>query len=111
MNLTIGTHDVTLLPGLRTYAETRVRRLDRHFDRILDAHLQFEPETGRGPGVPTTVSLRVHVSGGMFKAEVTASMVRESIDRVIDKMDEQLRRRKERLNEHGGPRAARVKRA
>jgi putative sigma-54 modulation protein len=101
LNLTINTHDITLPPDLRTYAEKRVGRLDRHFDRILDAHLQFDPDTGRGPGAPAVVSLRVHVAGSVLKAEVSHTGMREGIDRVIDKMDGQLRRRKERLTDHG----------
>jgi putative sigma-54 modulation protein len=107
LNLTIKTNDVPLTPDLRSYGESRVSRLDRHFDRILDAHLQFDPESGRGPAGPTTVALRVHVSGGILNAAVTSTVLREAIDRVVDKMDQQLRRRKERLTEHGRPRAVR----
>ena len=107
MNLTIKTHDVLLPPDLRSYGESLVGRLDRHFDRILDAHLQFDSERGRGSAAATTVALRVHVSGGILNAAVTAGALREGIDRVVDKMDQQLRRRKERLTDHGRPRGDR----
>lgn len=100
MNLIFTTHDVQLAPDVRTYADEKVRRLDRHFDRIVDARLEFELESGRGSDPPKAVKLLVRVSGAVLMARVTAREWRAALDEVVDKMDEQLRRRKERLVKH-----------
>ena len=100
MNLIFTTHDVQLAPDVRTYAEEKVQRLDRHFDRIVDARLEFELESGRGSDPPKAVKLLVRVSGAVLTARTTARDLRTAVDQVVDKMDHQLRRRKERLVEH-----------
>lgn len=100
MNLDIHAHKVQLTPALRTYAEAKVRRLDRHFDRIIDAHLELDL-AGRHSADPAKVAaLRVHVTGGILRAKVTAQKLQEAVDLVVDKIDEQLRRRKERIKDH-----------
>ena len=104
MNLYINTaRDVVLPDPLRTYAETKIRRLDRHFDRILDAHLQLDLDGRKRMDPSKTAELRVHINGTIVKGKVTAQELREALDLVVDKVDEQLRRRKERIKEHSGP--------
>jgi putative sigma-54 modulation protein len=86
--------------AVRTYAEQKVMRLDRHFDRIIDAHMELAP-AGKKSVMPVQVAeLRVHVNGGILKGKVSARSVREAVDLVVDKVDEQLRRRKERIKGH-----------
>ena len=100
MNLVIHAHDMPLPATVRTYAEAKVRRLDRHFDRIIDARLELDL-AGRHSADPAKVAaLRVHVTGGILRAKVTAQKLQEAVDLVVDKVDEQLRRRKERLKDH-----------
>jgi putative sigma-54 modulation protein len=100
LNLIFTTHDVQLAPAVRTYADEKVRRLDRHYDRIVDARLEFELESGRGSDPPKAVKLHVHVSRAVLTARATAREWRVALDEVVDKMDEQLRRRKQRMAEH-----------
>jgi putative sigma-54 modulation protein len=95
MNLVIYAHDVPLPPTLRTYAEGKVRRLDRHYDRILDARLELDLAARK-----SLAELLIHVHGAMVKGKATAQRMQEAVDLVVDKVDEQLRRRKERIKDH-----------
>ena len=104
MNIEIHARDVVLPDALRSYAESKIRRLDRHFDRIIVAHLEFELVGHRQVDPSKTAELRVHVNGIIVKGRVTAREIREAVDLVVDKVDEQLRRRKERIKDHAGPR-------
>ncbi len=104
MNIVIHTRDDLTLPeALRAYAEQKIRRLDRHFDRIHDVRLELDHAGKRSAEPAKTAELRVHVDGSILKGRVTAKELREALDLVVDKVDEQLRRRKERIKEHKGP--------
>jgi putative sigma-54 modulation protein len=100
MNLVIYAHDVPLPPTLRTYAEGKVRRLDRHYDRILDARLELDLAARKSLDPPKVAELLIHVHGAMVKGKATAQRMQEAVDLVVDKVDEQLRRRKERIKDH-----------
>lgn len=100
MKLILQPHDVQLTPEVRTYAEAKIGRLDRHFDRIIEARVEFELESRRGVDPPKAVSLLVHLSGITLKATTTAREWKVALDEVTEKMDEQLRRRKARMVEH-----------
>jgi putative sigma-54 modulation protein len=103
LNLQIHTRDVPLPEALRTYAEGKIRRLDRHFDRILDARLELDLAGHKRVDPSKVAQLRIHVNGSIVKGQVTAKELREAVDLVVDKVDRQLRRRKERITEHSGP--------
>jgi putative sigma-54 modulation protein len=100
MNLVIHAHDTPLSPTLRTYAEGKVRRLDRHYDRILDARLELDLAARRSLDPPKVAELHVHIQGAIVKGRATAQRMQEAVDLVVDKVDEQLRRRKERIKDH-----------
>ena len=103
MNLVIHAHDMTLPATVRAYAEDKVRRLDHHFDRILDARLEFDLQTRKRLNAPKQAELLVHVQGGFLKGKATAPHLQEVVDMVVDKVDAQLRRRKERVKDHKAP--------
>jgi putative sigma-54 modulation protein len=107
LNVFIHTRDLTLPEALRSYAEQKIRRLDRHFDRILDARLELDRASRKSVDPAKTAELRIHVNGSILKGRVSAREIREAVDLVVDKIDEQLRRRKERIKEHSGPGRAR----
>jgi ribosomal subunit interface protein len=92
---------------LKDYAEAKLRRLDRHFDRIVDARLEFDLESGKSVDPMKVAALHVHVSHAVLSGKVKGRDLRQTIDLVVDKVDQQLRRRKERLTGHRpGPKSA-----
>jgi putative sigma-54 modulation protein len=97
---------VSLDQTLRDYAEAKLRRLDRHFDRIVDARLELDLDGRKSVDPAKVAALYVHVSRSLLSAKVRTRDLHEAVDLVIDKLDEQLRRRKERLTAHRGSRPA-----
>jgi putative sigma-54 modulation protein len=105
VNVTFHSLNVPLDQPLKEYAEAKLRRLDRHFDRIVDARLEFDLDGRKSVDPEKVVCLHVHVSGNLLKGKVKSRDIHEAIDLAVDKVDEQLRRRKERLTaHHKGPR-------
>ncbi|HEV3233053.1 MAG TPA: ribosome-associated translation inhibitor RaiA [Candidatus Dormibacteraeota bacterium] len=103
MNLVIHAHDMPLPATIRSYAEAKVRRLDHHFDRILDARLEFDLPARKSLNAPKQAELHVHVQGRVLKGRATAPHLQEVVDAVVDKLDQQLRKRKERIKSHRDP--------
>lgn len=94
-------HDRTerVPPLLRSYAEHKLDRLTRHFDRVLEAEVHFDVEN-RGSREPVTVCrILVRANGRrtpLLKSEESAAEERAALDLALDKIDRQVVRLKER---------------
>lgn len=95
-------HDRTeeLPARLRTYAEQRVLRIARHFDRVSQAEVEFAPESRRGTSPLCTVQITVHMDGRrlpLAKAAEAAGDARAALDLALDKVDRQVSKLKEKV--------------
>jgi len=88
-----------LAPPLIEYAERKLQRLERHAS-LHDVSLIIDHDVNRIPPCATEVIVHIHHTRLAVKAEGTT--VQEAIDRVIDKADRQVLRRKEKVTEHRG---------
>jgi len=103
MRLTV-TARTRLDPALRSYAVEKLARLERHDGSIHEARAVLEEDERRVPRASAEVF--VHLRHEQLIARCEAATVQEAVDRVLDKMDRQIVRRKERLKEHKGRPAA-----
>lgn len=96
MNLNISGHHLDLTPPLRDYVTTKLKRIERHFDRLINAEVILSVEKLRHKAEAT-----VHASGADLHAEavVDADMY-AAIDALVDKLDQQTRRHKDKLRHH-----------
>ena len=96
MNLNISGHHLDLTPPLREYVTSKLKRIERHFDHIINADVILSVEKLRHKAEAT-----VHASGADLHAEavVDADMY-AAIDSLIDKLDQQTRKHKEKLRHH-----------
>jgi len=101
LTVTARTH---LDPALRSYAEEKLARLDRHDTGIHGARAVLEDDVHRTPRASAEVF--VHLRHEQLVARAEAATLREAVDRVLDKIDAQILRRKERVKEHKGKAAA-----
>jgi len=89
--------------GVREYAEEKLERLDRHA-HLHEARLSVDFDLHRIPHCVAEVT--AHVDRAHLVAKVEATTEREAVDLVVDKMDAQVRKHKDRATEHrGGGRA------
>jgi len=103
MRLTV-TARTRLDPALRSYAVEKMARLERYDGKIHEARAVLEEDDRRVPRASAEVF--VHLHHEQLIARCDASTVQEAIDLVLDKVDRQILRRKERLKEHKGKAAA-----
>jgi putative sigma-54 modulation protein len=103
-------HDRTERAGasLRSYAERKLDRLSRHFDRVLEAEVHFDEETRRSSVPVVTSRILVHAAGRkapVLQAQDRAADERAALDLALDKIDRQVLKLKERRRDRRAPSA------
>ncbi len=92
MNITTTARHYDLAPALKDYAEGKVQSLKKYFDHIVNAHVIFSLEKYR-----QRVEITLHVNGKDFVTLQETEDMYLSVDRAIDKLEEQLKRYSSRL--------------
>lgn len=96
MNLNISGHHLDLTPPLREYVTSKLKRIERHFDHLINADVILSVEKLRHKAEAT-----VHASGADLHAEAVVDQdMYAAIDALMDKLDQQTRRHKEKLRSH-----------
>jgi putative sigma-54 modulation protein len=95
-------HDRTdeLPARVREYAEKRLLRVGRHFDRVVEAVVDFARESRRDGSRFCAVSITVHMDGRrhpLAQARETGPDVKAVLDGALDKVDRQVVKLKEKI--------------
>ncbi len=95
MQLNVSGHHVEVTDSLRGYVESKIERLERHFDLVSDVHCILTVEKLRHKA-----EAKVNVNGGTIFAETTDEDMYAAIDGLVDKLDRQVRKHKEKMVDH-----------
>ena len=95
MNLSISGHHVDITKALRSYAASKMTRLERHSDDVTEVHLILSVERSRQKAEAT-----IKLPGDKLYAEAIDEDMYTAIDLLSDKLDRQVIRHKEKLTNH-----------
>jgi putative sigma-54 modulation protein len=95
MHINLTGHHVELTPPLSDYVNSKMERLERHFDHVTDIHVVLSVEKLRHKAEAT-----MHVSGGTLFADAVQEDMYSAIDSLTDKLDRQVKKHKEKLTDH-----------
>ena len=95
MNLNICGHHLDLTPPLRDYVTDKLKRVERHFDHLIEASVILTVDKLEHKAEAT-----LHARGANLHAAAIASDMYAAIDGLIDKLDQQTRRFKEKIRDH-----------
>ncbi|MDH3747818.1 MAG: ribosome-associated translation inhibitor RaiA [Gammaproteobacteria bacterium] len=95
MQLNVSGHHVVVTDSLRGYVESKIERLERHFDIVSDVHCILTVEK-----LQHKAEAKVNVNGGTIFAETTEEDMYAAIDRLVDVLDRRVRKYKEKLADH-----------
>lgn len=96
MQLTITGHQLEVTQPIRNYVNTKFERIKRHFDQVINAHVILHVEK-----INHRAEATMHIGGRDFFADSIESDLYTSIDFLIDKLDKQVRRHKDKSsNKH-----------
>ena len=100
MNLNVSGHHLEVTPAIQTYVRSKLERVARHFDHLIDAHVILTADKLRRKAEVT-----LHVSGRDLHCESEQTDLYAAIDLLADKLDRQVLRYKDRLHErpHDAP--------
>jgi putative sigma-54 modulation protein len=90
MNLT--GHHVDITDALRQYVTTKFERLERHFDSVTNVHVVLSVEK-----LQQKAEAKMHVSGADVFADSIHEDMYAAIDALVDKLDRQVKKHKEKL--------------
>ena len=97
MNLTISGHHLEVTPALRNYVTTKLDRITRHFDQVVDVKVLLTVEKQKEKEKRQRAECNIHVKGNDLFAESAHSDLYAAVDELVDKLDRQVVRHKDRL--------------
>ena len=100
MNLTISGHHLDVTPALRSYVISKLDRITRHFDQVVDVKVLLTVENLKEKQGRKRAECNVHVKGSDMFAESSHADMYAAVDELVDKLDRQVVRHKDRLQSH-----------
>lgn len=97
MQINISGHHIELTQPLYDYVHTKMEKLEHHFPNITSLHVVLSVENKihqKAQGV-------LNLARGQLVAESESENLYAAIDMLYDKLDKQVRKHKEKLNDHG----------
>lgn len=95
MNLTISGHHLDVTDALREYITRKLQRVERHFDHLIDATVILSVDK-----LAHKAEITLHARGATLHAEAVEEDMYAAIDHMMDRLDRQTLKHKERLRDH-----------
>jgi len=100
MNLTISGHHLEVTPALRTYVTSKLDRITRHFDQLVDIKVLLSVEKQKEKEKRQRAECTIHVKGNDMFAESANEDLYAAVDSLMDKLDRQIGKHKEKTKDH-----------
>jgi putative sigma-54 modulation protein len=95
MNLSITGHHLDVTPAIREYIQTKIARVTRHFDHVIDTQVMLSVEP-----LKHRAEITMHVRGKDIHCEAIEDNLYAAIDVLIDKVDRKVVQHKNRTQNH-----------
>lgn len=97
MNLHLSGHHLEVTPAIRDYITTKFERITRHFDHVIDVNVILSVEK-----LKQKIEANVHLRGKDIFVESHDTDMYAAIDTLVDKLDRQILKHKEKNFGHRG---------
>jgi len=95
MQINLTGHHIELTSSLRDYVTSKFAKLERHFDHINNVHVVLTVEK-----LTQKADATLHMNGNDIFASAADSDMYAAIDALIDKLDRQVLKYKEKITSH-----------
>jgi len=95
MNLQLTGQHVEITPSIRNYVMSKLERINRHFDHVIDVNVVMTIEK-----LDQRIEAHVHLSGKDIHVESNDADMYAAIDNLTDRLDRQILKHKERFQVH-----------
>ncbi len=95
MQLSVTGHQIDVTASLKDYVTSKIEKLERHYDLVSDVHCILKVEKLQHKAEAT-----VSVNGIKIYADAIEEDMYAAIDGLVDKLDRQVIKHKEKLVDH-----------
>ena len=103
MRLQVKGKNLEVTDSIRTYAEEKLKKLDRHLAPPTQVELELAVEKNPSISASQVAEATVWTKGPVLRARETSPDMRASIDQLVDKLERQVKRyrdKRRRRNSH-----------
>lgn len=100
MFIQIRTHHLNITKPLKDYAEKKMLKLDKFFEKIVEVDVELNISEASKEDQRQNVSVIVKVPGNILRAQESSRDMYAAIDLVFDKLGVQLKKLKDRMKDH-----------
>ena len=100
MNMTISGHHLEVTPALRGYVTSKLDRITRHFDQVVDVKVLLTIDNMKEKNSRQRAECNVHVKGRDIFAESSHADLYAAVDDLTDKLDRLVARHKTKIKDH-----------
>ena len=95
MQLNLSGHHLDITSSIRQHTNDKLTKIKHHFDNIINVNMILEVQKDLQKAEAT-----IHVSGANLFAKAESNDMYASIDKLINKLDSQIIKHKEKLHSH-----------
>jgi putative sigma-54 modulation protein len=95
MQLKITGHHIEVTESLESYIKEKMEKVKRHFDQVLNIQVILEVQK-----LTHKAEASIHVSGNHIFADATSEDMYSAIDNLVEKLDRQVVKHKEKTKGH-----------
>lgn len=96
MQLIVTGKNMDVSDRMRDYVEKRIGKLGRYLEDSAELRVEFSNESVRSATLRQVVQLTCLNNGSVFRSEERAADLTAAIDAVVDKLDRQIKRHKDK---------------
>jgi ribosome hibernation promoting factor len=101
MRLQVKGKNVEVSDSIRTYAEEKLRKLEPHLAPPTQVELELAVEKNPSIAANNVAEATVWTKGPVLRARETSPDMRASIDQLVDKLERQVKRYRDKRRRHG----------
>ena len=98
--MTISGHHLEVTPALHEYVLTKLDRVTRHFDQVVDVNVLLTVQKLKEKERRQKCEVTLRVKGRDIFVENAHEDLYAAIDQLMDKLDRQVMRHKDRVQDH-----------
>ena len=95
MQLNLSGHHLDITSSLREHTSDKLSKIKHHFDNVMNVNMILEVQKDVQKAEAT-----IHIRGADLFAKAQSSDMYVSIDQLVNKLDSQLIKHKEKLHKH-----------
>ncbi len=100
MNIKILGHHVEITPAMRSHLEDKLKKISAHFDQVQNMTITLSINNEKEKDLRNHAEITLHLKGKDLFAEAHNADMYHAMDLVVDKLDRQVIKHKEKVQDH-----------